>query len=142
MRPTTESVELAAGFTEALRIAHEGREVRVRQASSIRDVFVAALGKAFTDIMLNGSFEKRLPNNVNLSLSGLSDPEFAVLKLDHAGIACSTKSSCLKGEESSYVVSALGGPDWRARNTLRFSLAPDATLSDIHKIISALKELR
>ena len=61
--------------------------------------------------------------------------------LDKAGIACSTKSSCMAGEENSYVVESLGGEKWRARNTLRFTFSPETTRREINKIITILKKL-
>ncbi len=145
-RPTTESLELVAGFAEALGIAQEGREERAKSAAATRDYFFAQIAKELSGAAINGSLDKRLPNNINISLPGISDPELTVLCLDKAGIACSTKSSCLKGEEESYVVRSLlqgasAGDSWRARNTLRFSLAPNATRSDVDTIVRALSNL-
>ncbi|HEY9481175.1 MAG TPA: cysteine desulfurase family protein [Candidatus Paceibacterota bacterium] len=140
-RPTTESVELATGFAEALSIAQEGRQPRAKRAASIRDYFFDQVSKHLPQAIVNGSLAERLPNNVNISLPNISDPELAVLFLDKEGIACSTKSSCLKGEEQSYVVTALGGEPWRAKNTLRFTLAPDATKRDADYIVGTLKKL-
>ena len=142
MRPTTESVELVAGISEALSVAQTGRTARAEKATAIRDYFFDLLTKEIPDAIINGSIDRRLPNNVNISLPKITDPEFAVLTLDKMGIACSTKSSCLKGEEDSYVVKALAAkPVWRSRNTLRFSLAPNATRRDVHIIVGALKKL-
>jgi cysteine desulfurase len=142
MRPTTESVELVAGISEALSIAQEGRGPRAARAAAIRDYFFDLLSREIPDAIINGSLDRRLPNNVNISLPNITDPEFAVLTLDKMGIACSTKSSCLKGEEDSYVIKAMAAkPAWRSRNTLRFSLAPNATQSDVHIIVGALKKL-
>lgn len=140
-RPTTESLELVVGFVEALKLAHEGREARVARALSARATLLALLEKALPGFMINGSIEKRIPNNVNVSIPSLGDAEFAVIKLDALGVACSTKSSCLKGEGSSYVVKALGGPEWRAANTLRLSFSPDISTADIRRIALALKTL-
>jgi cysteine desulfurase len=140
-RPTTESLELVVGFVEALKLAHEGREARVAQALSARTALMTLLEKALPGFMINGSIEKRISNNVNISIPNLGDAEFAVIKLDALGVACSTKSSCLKGEESSYVVKALGGPEWRAANTLRLSFSPDISTADLRRLAQALKTL-
>ncbi|HVT75201.1 MAG TPA: cysteine desulfurase family protein [Candidatus Paceibacterota bacterium] len=149
-RPTTESVELVAGFAEALKVAQEKREERSRCATAIRDYFFAQIAERLPDAVINGSKEKRLPNNANISLPNISDPEFAVIQLDAQGIACSTKSSCLKGEESSYVVAAILAAEksgvaasaWRARNTLRFTFAPDAVRRDVSTIVKALELIK
>lgn len=149
-RSTTESLELATGFAEALVIAQEGREPRTKRAAKARDYFFEKFVKEFPRGVINGSLDKRLPNNINISLPTISDPELAVLFLDKEGIASSTKSSCLKGEEISYVVkslglhelsSALGGEDWRAKNTLRFTVSPDVSTREIDRILVCLKKL-
>ncbi len=141
MRPTTESHVAIAGFAKALCIAQEGRESRALLAAEVRDSFFKLIEKELPSAVINGSLEKRLPNNVNISIPHISDAEFAVLFLDKHGIACSTKSSCLKGEEESYAVKALGGEPWRAKKTLRFTLAPDARLRDVLRITEVLKKL-
>jgi cysteine desulfurase len=140
-RPTTESIELIAGFSEALFLAQEERGPRAKRAAAIRDYFMQKIAFEIPGAVVNGSAEKRLSNNVNISIPGLSDPEFAVLALDAKGIACSTKSSCLKGEEESYVVRALKGEPWRSKNTLRFTFAPTLSRRDVDIIVDALKSL-
>lgn len=140
MRPTTESVALIAGFTEALSRAVRGREARVKKVSLVRDALVQSV-EGMDGVIVNGSLSRRLPNNVNISMLNLSDAELAVLVFDKAGIACSTKSSCLKGETESYVVKSLGGDPRRARTTLRFSFGPHSRLSHVRKIISVLARL-
>jgi len=145
-RGTTESIELIAGFTKALQLAQKSREERSSQAIIMRNRFISLIKKHIPDALINGSVERRLANNINISIPHLSDPEFAVIELDQKGIACSTKSSCLKGEESSYVVESILGESgesesWRARNTLRFTIDPDITDIEIGSIINALKTL-
>lgn len=139
MRSSTESVELVTGFAEALKLAQEGRESRSAKALAARAKLAVELERQIPGMIINGSLDRRLPNNLNISVPNLPDPEFAVIRLDARGIACSTKSSCLKGEESSYVVAVLGGPAWRSRNTLRFSLDPDISSSQIGRIVNAVK---
>ena len=143
-RPTTESLELVTGFAEALSIAQEGREVRSKSAAEIRDYLFDRIAKEFPEAVINGSRTERLPNNANISLPHISDPEFAVIQLDKEGIACSTKSSCLKGEEQSYVVAAITGKEgeaWRAKNTLRFSFDPRMAKKQAEDIVRALSNV-
>lgn len=141
-RPTTESLELITGFTKALELAQKERKEKTEKTKKIQKYFFEKLAAELPQAMINGSLEKRLANNVNISLSYISDPEMTVLQLDKAGIACSTKSSCLKGEENSYVVASLGGDSWRAKNTLRFTFSPDISKKDIDVIILSLKMLK
>jgi len=139
-RPTTESLSLIAGFTEALAHAVHDRERRVEKVRKVRDTLVS-LTKNIPDIVINGSLVYRLPNNLNVSLLTLSDAELAILIFDKHGVACSTKSSCLKGEEESYTVKSLGGDPRCARTTLRFSFGPHSTMSDIRRIATVLARL-
>ncbi|HZT36231.1 MAG TPA: aminotransferase class V-fold PLP-dependent enzyme, partial [Nitrososphaera sp.] len=142
-RPTTENVLHIAAFAEALALASDGREERVKNSRLTQEYFFDLIEKELPNAVINGSREKRLPNNINISLSDLADPELAVLFLDKNGIACSTKSSCLKGEENSYVVASISKSDetWRARNTIRFSLAPNAVKRDVLHIVETLKRI-
>ena len=78
-------------------------------------------------------------NNINVSIPGL-DTEFAAIVLDSKGFAVSTKSACAGagGGESTVVHTATGDPA-RAASTLRFSLAPDTTDTDIERLAHTLQ---
>ncbi len=143
LRSTTENISGIAGMAAALRQAQGGREKFSARMKLLRDFFVLETEEHFPEAVLNGSLEKRLPNNANFSFPWISDAEFAVLTLDAKGIACSTKSSCLKGEDESYVVSALEpGNKWRSRSTLRFTFGVKNTKRDIIKIVEALENIK
>ena len=89
-------------------------------------------------VVLNGDKEKRLPNNINISIQGLNS-EFMIIKLDNKGIACASRSACMgkKGQES-YVIDALGcgGVD----SSLRFTLGKDTTKKEVDYVVKTLKE--
>ena len=91
-------------------------------------------------IVFNGDMTERLPNTINISIKDC-DTEFLTLQLDAKGFAVSTKSACLSDEDSSYVVDALGGEKWRAKNTLRISLGRFTTKEDCQKFISVFNKL-
>ena len=143
LRSTTENIPLIVGFSEALRLATMDREKESKRIAGLRDnLYSNVLQNIGIKIDVNGSMKEneRLPNNLNISLSGV-DTEFLTLKLDVAGIAVSTMSSCLKGAKESYVVQALGGGKKRAGSTLRFTLGESTTKKDIEtaaKILSTL----
>ena len=89
---------------------------------------------------LNGSSEKRSPNNINISIPNI-DTEYFVLVLDSASIAIGTKSACLAGEEdSSYVIAALGKSSAHAKGALRFTLGKYTTKKDLEYVIKVLVE--
>lgn len=144
LRATTENVPDIVGFTEALRLATAERKKESLRLQKLRD-YLYLLIRANKQIELetiNGSMEagERLPNNLNISLPGV-DTEMLTLQLDAHGIACSTKSSCLKDEKVSYVVAALGGTKARAASTLRFTLGHTTTKKDIEYAVKVLARL-
>lgn len=172
LRSATENVPGIIGFAEALRIAAAERAKESARLEKLRNQLYLSIlparlrrsevpaGGQDTEIskravpLVNGSIRRgeRLPNNLNISFPEI-DTEFLTLQLDSAGIACSTKSSCLKDERESYVVAALGPPPaaaWRtearrngsgerARNTLRFTLGRGTRGPDIIEAAEALR---
>ncbi|MFA6552414.1 MAG: cysteine desulfurase family protein [Candidatus Paceibacterota bacterium] len=146
LRPGTEPIPLIVGLSEALVIADSEREKEFARLSKLRDYFYSQIlknlridtsGKKEKKIELNGEMENRLPNNLNIYVPGI-DAEFAVIKLDEKGIACSAKSACLK-DGSSYVVNALNLGKERGKQSLRFSLGRFTTKSEIDYAIKVLK---
>ncbi|HEY4522383.1 MAG TPA: cysteine desulfurase family protein [Candidatus Paceibacterota bacterium] len=138
LRPGTESVALALGFAAAYEHVATMREREAKRLRQLRDAFARDLQHAIPEMMINGDLRHVLPHMLNLSIPHISS-EYVVLALDSAGISMSTKSACREGEESrSHVVHALGGPKWRAENTLRFSLGAETTAQHIARTVAAL----
>ena len=104
----------------------------------LRDDLAREIVARIPGAIVNGDLKHALPHMLNISIPGERSGEYLVLWLDHAGIALSTKSACREGEAYSHVVAALGGEEWRAKNTLRFSLGRDTTESDIARAIRAV----
>jgi cysteine desulfurase len=127
---------LAAGFAAAFEIVARERFAESVRLRKLRDQFMELLSKA-PGAVLNGSSRQRLPHILNVSFPDM-DSEYLMLALDHAGVACSTKSACREGEEMhSHVVEALAAnvpsDAWRARHTIRFSLGRSTTLVDVEE---------
>ena len=139
-RPSTESVPLAVGLAKAFELAHARREKESKRLRILRDFFFSEIKQRIPSALINGGEETRVPANVNISISQL-DAEFAVIQLDAAGIACSTKSSCLRDEGESYVVRALGRTDDSAKSSLRFSLGITTKKSDIKQVLAELESI-
>lgn len=144
LRSTTENVPGIVGLAEALQIASAERAKKSARLSALCNYLYTNVLQNTTirKVILNGSMERgeRLPNNLNISLPGV-DTEMLTLQLDAAGIAVSTKSSCLKDEKESYVVAALGGGASRTVSTLRFSLGRNTTKQDIEHTVRVLLKL-
>lgn len=142
LRSTTENIPLIVGLSKAFEIASRYREKESKRLTRLRDYFYSSVLQKtrIENVVINGDMKERLPNNVNISIPGL-DVEFATLKLDAAGIACSTKSSCLGSSGGSYVVRALGLGEARAFSTLRFTFGRDTTKPDIDYLVKVLAKI-
>ena len=141
LRPGTEPVALVVGLATALTLAQSEWKERAEKVSALRDYFITELTKAIPSLEVNGpSGNDRVANNVNISIPGL-DSEFAVISLDVAGIAASTKSACSSaGGGESVVVMAISNNKARASSTLRFTLGSDTTKDEIDSTIVTLQK--
>lgn len=144
LRPGTENAALALGMAAAYEAWAEERDAEARRLRTLRDDFARELQRSIPNLVINGDLKEALPHMLNVSIPDIQS-EYIVLRLDHAGIAVSTKSACREGEEQdSHVVAALptGRQDlaesWRARNTLRFSLGRDTTGKDLKRAAAVL----
>ncbi|HET6573721.1 MAG TPA: aminotransferase class V-fold PLP-dependent enzyme, partial [Fimbriiglobus sp.] len=72
-----------------------------------------------------------LPTTLNVSFPGCR-ADVLLVRLDLAGVACSTGSACSSGSLlPSPVLRAMGVPDDVLRSAIRFSLGPTLTEADI-----------
>lgn len=140
LRPGTENTPLIVGAVKALVMAQDTHQTRSALVAKQRDMFMRMLTETIEGTQVNGSVEERIANNVNVSISGI-DAEFAVISLDEAGIACSTKSACggARGDGSS-VILTLTGDATRATSTIRFSLGEGTTLRELSYVTKVLKK--
>lgn len=139
IRPGTEALPLIVGCATALTNAHARWRERQTAVTAVREYALAELAKAIPTLTVNGAVgTERVANNINISIPGLNS-EFAVISLDVAGVACSTKSACsAAGGGESSVVKAITGDSARAASTLRFTLGPATTSADIDVMVRAL----
>ncbi len=139
LRPGTEPVPLVVGCAEALVWAHAHWQERQEKVTSVREYTFAALSQAIPPLIINGArAHGRVANNVNISIPEINS-EFAVIALDVAGIACSTKSACsAAGGGESAVVKTISNDSVRAASTLRFTLGPETTHEQIDYLATTL----
>jgi cysteine desulfurase len=145
LRAGTENVPSVIGFAEALRetIAMKAKEsLRVQK---LRDQLISGLRKEFSQIIVNGDMEMRLPNNLNISLPGI-DHEQAVLLLDAHGVFVSTKSACNELDaETSHVLQAIRIAAHDAKspeNGIRMTLGRRTTAQDIKYVLAQFHAIR
>ncbi len=153
-RSGTENVPLIVGFAEALKLVEKKRENEVKRLEKIRDEFFDSIKKIIPEVVINGDLKNRLPNNINISIMknsgklGEIDGEGMVLRLDEAGIICSSASACASGSGESDVVrkiteknSLTEKTDLMAKTTLRFSTGRDTKARNLSYLLKSLQKL-
>ncbi len=137
-RSSTENVPGIVGFGKAVELAQEGMQAEAARLTFLRDKLIKGLQERIDHIHLNGHPEKRLPNNVNISVEFV-EGESMLLNLDLAGIAVSTGSACSSATpEASHVLLALGMPPEHAHGSLRFTLGRETLEEDIERVLEVL----
>lgn len=128
-------------FGEATKIAKENMRSNIKYLSNMRDYFFDELLKAFPDSKINGSLINRLPNNVNISFSGVNGEALLIL-LDQYDIYASAGSACNSGSlEPSHVQLAIKNSIEEANGSLRFTLSTEIYKHDIDYTIDVLKKI-
>jgi cysteine desulfurase len=91
--------------------------------------------------VVNGDPGARIPNTSNISFDGV-EAESLLIALDLEGIAVSTGAACSSGTlEPSHVLRAMGVPQARTRNSLRFSLGGGTSMDEINAVIGIVPDL-
>ena len=138
LRSGTPNVGAIVGFARALEIAEKERESESKRVTELRDLAIKRIMKMYPNATLNGSLQRRLPNNINFCFPR-QDSEFLVLKLDARGYAVSSSSSCrtLKENSRSYVIDEIGKRDC-GESSIRITLGRYTTRGDMEGFLGAL----
>ncbi|MBI2674344.1 MAG: cysteine desulfurase [Candidatus Yanofskybacteria bacterium] len=146
LRAGTENLMAIGGLVVALdRIeSKEGERV-----GGLRDFFIEKIERLLPDVKINGpvdkrlakSFIHRLPNNVNISVPGLTS-EILLLELDKYGICAGSGSACTSHSvEPSHVLKAIGLDKKYLDGALRFSMGRHTTKKDIDYVLKVLPKI-
>jgi len=140
-RAGTENVPGIVGFGTAAKLALEQMQESSGYKRTLRDYLIEQLEKEIVGCKLNGHRTKRLPGNVNMSLSGM-EGETVLIRLDMQGICASTGSACTSGSlEPSHVLLAMGLDTSTAKSSIRFSLSEENTYDEADVLVTCLKEI-
>ena len=140
-RASTENTPGIIGFSAAAELAQQDMNQEAERLIHLRDRLIKGLLEQIDHSHLNGHPQKRLPNNVNVSIEFI-EGESILLNLDLEGIAASTGSACSSSSlEPSYVLLAMGLPHEQAHGSLRFSLGKWTSEEDIGQVIEALPRI-
>ena len=148
LRSGTESVALIAGVALALSVTNKIKQKESERLAKIRDYGIEKL-LSLSDvsgykIILNGDKINRLPNNINISITGISS-ELFVIELSARGIFVSEKSACKSYDDNkSHVIEAIrkicprdNVPEW----SLRISLGRCNKMSDMDVLYREMKNI-
>ena len=133
-RHGTENIPGIMGFTYALELAEKMREKETKRTGELKSFFINQLRKIIPDLKINGDINISSPHILNISIPNI-DNEFFVLKLDAKDIECSTKSACLRDEDESYVLKAIGVD---SKTSVRFSFGRETTKGKLKKVVKVI----
>ena len=137
-RAGTENLPGIVGLGKAIELAEEGLAENAARMTFLRNRLVSGLTAAIPDMRINGTMDKRLPNNVNVSFAGI-EGEAVLLRLDLEGIAASSGSACTAGSlDPSHVLTAIGLTRDEAKGSLRLTLGTDTTQADVDEVVKKL----
>ncbi|MEN9786345.1 MAG: hypothetical protein RLZZ299_1609 [Pseudomonadota bacterium] len=139
LRSGTHAVHQIVGLGKAAALAAEaltnGEAERVR---ALRDRLWDGLRANIDELYLNGAWEQRLPNNLNVSFAFC---EGEAMMMAIKGLAVSSGSACTSASlEPSYVLRALGVEAELAHTSIRFGVGRFNTEAEIDAAIALITE--
>ncbi|ABO16813.1 cysteine desulfurase family protein [Prochlorococcus marinus] len=135
LRSGTLPLPLVVGFAKAIEIAVLNQKNNAEKLLFYRNNLLEGLLKNNSGLIINGSIEKRLPHNLNLTVLDLNGAKFH--KLLKSKIICSTGSACSSGQPS-HVLLALGRSLKEAESSIRLSIGLSTNSKDIKQAIHIL----
>ncbi|MDR4510615.1 MAG: cysteine desulfurase [Nitrososphaeraceae archaeon] len=138
IRSGTENVYGIVGFGKAAEISLKNLKKNFDYLKSSRDYLIKKILSNISGTSLNGSYESRLPNNVNITFLGVNGEEL-IVELDEHGIEASTGSACSTNKQkSSHVLKAMGLDYEEISGSIRFSLGIQNTKEELDKTVEIL----
>jgi len=144
MRSGTLNVPGIVGFGRAAELCRELMPEEMKKHAFLRDKLKDKLMSSLDEVYVNGSLERRLPHNLNISFAYV---EGESLLMGVNDIAVSSGSACTSATlEPSYVLKALGAGDDLAHSSIRFGIGRFNTEEEIdytaNKVIDVVTKLR
>ena len=137
LRSGTLATHQIVGMGAAFDLARTSMGTENERMLSLRE----RLRHGFSDVeqvFVNGSLERRVPHNINLSFNYVEGESLLMAIKD---IAVSSGSACTSASlEPSYVLRALGLSDEMAHSSIRFSLGRFTTEAEVDFAIELIRE--
>jgi cysteine desulfurase len=144
LRSGTLNVPGIVGLGKACEIGARVWPEEAERLTRLRERFVAGVTQGLDHTRLNGHSTQRLPNNVNLSFTGI-DGEALIMGMTE--VACSSGSACTSTTlEPSYVLKAMGLDETLVHAAIRFGLGRWTTEAEVdftvQTVVNRVKRLR
>ena len=139
-RSGTENVPYIVGLAKTVELVFKNREKHSKYILDLRNKLWKNIIRYNKSAKLNGSLTDRLPNNLNIRFSGLSN-ETLVVALDQAGITVSAGSACSsRALAVSHVLTAIGLTSKQMGESIRITLGKNTTKQEIKKAAEIIHE--
>jgi cysteine desulfurase len=144
MRSGTLNVPGIVGFGKAAELARTEMVDEGKRLSGLRDRLLKYLQTNLKEVHINGSWEHRLPGNLNVSFAYVEGEGLMMALKD---VAVSSGSACTSASlEPSYVLRALGVGEEMAHSSIRFGIGRFNTEEEIdyvgRHVVEAVNRLR
>ena len=144
LRSGTLNVPGIVGLGRACELCQKEMVEESERLRRLRDKLKDAITSHLEGTSINGSMDRRLPGNLNLSFAGV---EGDALLMGINDVAVSSGSACTSATlEPSYVLRALGVPEELAHSSIRFGLGRFNTDEEIEyaaaRVVETVKRLR
>jgi len=138
MRSGTLPTHQIVGMGESYHLAAKEMGVELERIRALRDHLWAGLSR-MDHVQINGDFERRTPNHLNVSFNYV---EGESLLMGMKDIAVSSGSACTSASlEPSYVLRAMGRSDELAHSSVRFTIGRYTTLEEIDFTIARVTDV-
>ena len=144
LRSGTLSPPLCVGLGSACAIAGREMGAEAERLRALRDRLLADITRRIAGVSVNGNMERRIPGNLNLSVTGVDGVALLTALQD---VALSTGSACTSASVApSYVLKALGLGDALAFSSVRIGLGRFTTEEEVDyaagRIVEEVEGLR
>jgi len=141
LRSGTENVPAYIGLAKALELVQKNKNEEIQRLNKLSQKLIDGILKSISKTFLNGHPQKRLPNNVNITILDI-EGEALLLYLDHYGICASTGSACHSQnlQPSQWIIS-IGLPREIIHGSLRLTLGQKTTNKDIDYVLKVLPDI-
>jgi cysteine desulfurase len=138
MRSGTLPVHQIVGFGAAAEICENELAEESARTRGLRDRLLNKILETVPEVLVNGSMEHRMPNNLNISFTFIEGESLLMALRD---VAVSSGSACTSASlEPSYVLRAIGLEDENAHSSIRFGIGRFNTEEEIDYVADLVAE--